>query len=156
MQPSAVVHTFVHVFSVYYNLPSSYIKYCPWLPMWKISLYLHLYIFCIFAGWFYSVQVWRDIGSSEHQAYNTHTILLTAAFMLIISQAVCLCPLLDANTHSTHTPTRQWSASYHKHFFNSTFNLPGLKTPQTTIWHQPQLLHCFGTEERNVISTVNF
>lgn len=50
----------------------------------------------------------------------------------------------------------QWSLSYHKHFFNSTFNLPGLKTPQTTIWHQPQLLHCRGTESGNMILTVNF
>lgn len=87
---------------------------------------------------------------SECQAYNILTIIrLTAAFMLISCQAVYLCPLLDSSTHSI--PTLQCSVSYHKHFFNSTFNLPDLKSPQTTIWHQPQLLHCDGAEQCNVI-----
>ena len=87
---------------------------------------------------------------SECQAYNILTIIpLTAAFTLISRQAVYLCPLLDSSSHSN--PTLQCSVSYHKHFFNSTFNLPDLKSPQTTIWHQPQLLHCDGAEQCNVI-----
>lgn len=122
----------------------------PWLQMRSISFDRHWCTFCFHCRLLLQCsEVWRDIWGSEHKAHNTLTILLTAAFMLIIGQAVCLCPLLDANTQSTSA--LQWSVSYHKHFFNSTFNLPGLKSPQTTIWHQPQLLHCDGTEQRNMI-----
>lgn len=54
--------------------------------------------------------------------------------------------------HTNHLPCRSvcapywsqtlrappcYSVSYQEHFFNSTFNQPGLKSPQTTIWHQP-------------------
>ena len=62
--------------------------------------------FIFTAGQFYSVQRCRE--ASEHQVYNTHThtpFLLNAAFTLIISQAVCLCPLLAANAHITSTLT---------------------------------------------------
>lgn len=85
---------------------------------------------------------------------QTHTILLTAALTQLFPIEVCLCPLLDSNLHST---ARYCAAS---HITSTSLTLlsicQGLKSPQTTIWHQPQLFHCSGTGSRNLISTLNF
>lgn len=98
---------------------------------------------------YHCASVFRCVGVLKHPTSNTHSSLHAADLPGSLSV-----PPVGWNP-SRHSRL-QWSVSYHEHFFNSTFNLPGLKTPQTTIWHQPQLLHCSGTEERNMISTLNF
>lgn len=106
-------------------------------------------IFFFFLSPYHCASVFRCVGVLKHPTSNTHSSLHAADLPGSLSV-----PPVGWNL-SRHSRL-QWSVSYHEHFFNSTFNLPGLKTPQTTIWHQPQLLHCSGTEERNMISTLNF
>lgn len=98
-------------------------------------------IFAAAGGYFHFV--WRCGEMQQVERIQTHPASSQSA-----------CAPCWTEPHTAPAPHR--SVSHQPHFFNSPFHLPGLKTPQTTIWHQPQLLHCVGNERRNTISTQNF